>query len=435
MASRDSPTSDPAQASGWYAVLPEPPQAERLKGELTADWVVVGAGFTGLAAARRLAEMAPEARVILVEQHRFGYGTSGRNSGFIIDAPCYTPTHDADYNRRMMRIIRAGYAALKGLIQRHEIPCDWSEVGHLCAVAAPQRATLLEDVCRSLDAVGDDYEWLEASALEALIGTPYYHAAIRLPRTILMNPSALCRGLGETLPPNVEVYEETPVTGIAAGETVRIDCAEGSIKAKNLLLATNAFTPALGYLKRQLMPMLLYASLSKPLSAAQQAAMSGLPEWGLTPKVAMGSTIRRVGNRMMIRNRARLTSDFRIDGALKASLRQTHRELLTKRFPMLADLEMEHSWGGVIAMTENYSAVFGRLEPGLFAAMGYNGVGIARGAASGAALAEYAMAGESGIIDDVMGLAGPSRFPPRPFLDLGVMATLAWKRLWVGIDR
>ena len=435
MAAGDFPNTDPAQASGWYAILPAPLPAKRLMGDQTADWVVAGAGFTGLAAARRLGELAPEARVILVEQHRLGYGTSGRKSGFIIDAPCYTPASDADYNRRMMRIIRAGHAALKGLIQRHEIPCDWSEVGHICAVAAPGRTALLEDVCRSLDAVGDDYEWLEGSSLEVMIGTSFYHAAIRLPRTILMNPSALCRGLGETLPPNVEVYEDSPVTGIAAGETVRIDCAEGSIKAKNLLLATNAFTPALGYLKRQLMPMLLYASLSKPLSEAQQAAMSGVPEWGLTPKVAMGSTIRRVGNRFAIRNRTRHTSDFRIDGALKASLQQTHRDLLTRRFPMLADLEMEHSWGGVIGMTENYSAVFGRLEPGLFAAMGYNGVGIARGTTSGAALAEYALGGESGIIDDVMALAGPGRFPPRPFLDMGVAATLAWKRLRVGIDR
>ena len=435
MAVGDSLTTDPTQASGWYAVLPEPPPARRLVGEQTADWVVAGAGFTGLAAARRLGEMAPEARVILVEQHRFGYGTSGRNSGFIIDAPCYTPAYDADYNRRMMRLLRAGYGQLKELIRSHNIPCDWSETGHLCAVAAPGRTPQLEEICRSLDAVGDDYDWLEGSSLEAVIGTSFYHAAIRLPRTILMNPSALCRGLGETMPPNVEVYEETPVRGIAAGETVRIDCAEGSVKAKNLLLSTNAFTPALGYLKRQLMPMLLYASLSRPLTKDQQAAMSGVPDWGLTPKAAMGSTIRRVGDRMSIRNMARHTADFCIDRGLRARLQQTHRELLAKRFPMLAELEMEHSWGGVIGMTENYSAVFGRLEPGVFASMGYNGVGLARGTVSGAALAEYALGGGSDLIDDIKALAGPGRFPPRPLLDIGVAASLVWKRLWVGIDR
>ena len=161
---------------------------------------------------------------------------------------------------------------------------------------------------------------------------------------------------------------------IDAGETVRIDCAQGTVRAKSLLLATNAFTPALGYLKRQLMPLVLYASLSRTLTEDQQAAMGGAPEWGITPNVAMGSTIRRVGNRLSIRNMARHTADFSIHAGHKARLQETHRELIARRFPMLCDLEMEHTWGGVIAMTDNYSSVFGRLEPGVFASLGYNGV-------------------------------------------------------------
>ena len=182
-----------------------------------------------------------------------------------------------------MRMFRAGHGQLKALIQKHGIDCEWSQAGHLCVIANPRRRPQLEADCRSLDAMGDDYEWLEGPDLDALLGTPYYHAAIRLPRTILMNPSALCRGLGETLPANVEVYEESPVRKIDAGEGVRIDCAQGAVRAKNLLLATNATTPALGYLKRQLMPLVLYASLSKPLNQDQQAAMGGVPEWGLPP--------------------------------------------------------------------------------------------------------------------------------------------------------
>ncbi len=86
------PNSDPLltdmrHAPGWYAILPEPAPANRLKGHQVADWVVVGAGVTGLAAARRLGELAPDARIILVENYRVGYGASGRNSGFIIDTP------------------------------------------------------------------------------------------------------------------------------------------------------------------------------------------------------------------------------------------------------------------------------------------------------------------------------------------------------------
>ena len=80
MPNHDPLLTDVSQASGWYAILPEPKSANRLKGDQVADWVVVGAGVTGLAAARRLGELAPEARIILLDSYRVGYGASGRNA-------------------------------------------------------------------------------------------------------------------------------------------------------------------------------------------------------------------------------------------------------------------------------------------------------------------------------------------------------------------
>ena len=80
-------------------------------------------------------------------------------------------------------------------------------------------------------------------------------------------------------------------------------------------------------------------------------------------------------------------------------------------------------------MSGNKQGIFGRLAPGVFAAGAYNGVGIARGAISGALLAEYAAGGGSVLIDDAKALAGPNRLPPKPALTLGVNARLAWMRL------
>ncbi len=73
MPSQDPLLTDMRHAPGWYAVLPRPAPANRLKGQQVADWVVVGAGVTGLAAARRLAELAPEARIVLLDEYRVGY--------------------------------------------------------------------------------------------------------------------------------------------------------------------------------------------------------------------------------------------------------------------------------------------------------------------------------------------------------------------------
>ena len=93
---------------------------------------------------------------------------------------------------------------------------------------------------------------------------------------------------------------------------------------------------------------------------------------------------------------------------------------------MLGKLGFEYTWAGVFCMTRDWSSVFGRLEPGVFAALGYCGVGVPRGTISGKLLAEYAMGSESDLIRDVVALSGPKRLPPEPFLGLGVRARLWW---------
>jgi glycine/D-amino acid oxidase-like deaminating enzyme len=427
MADHEQSKTDFSQSPGWYAILPEPGPARRLQGQQSADWVVVGAGITGLAAARRLGELQPEARIILLDSYRVGYGASGRNSGFIIDSPSYTPQFDVEYNSRMMRLFRAGMGQLDTLVSHHAIDCEWSAQGHVTAVGRPDRMTKLSAVAQSLDAVGDDYKWLDHDALEAMLGTPFYHAAIQLPRTVLVNPAALCRGLGENLPANVEVFEDSPVRRIAGGASATVECAEGSISAKGVLLTTNVFANDIGFLKGKLIPLLMYASMSRPLSDAEQAAMSGMTEWGITPGTPSGPTIRRTAsNRMALRSVVRNSSAFHVSDSLKANLRERHRVSLAKRFPMLSGLDMEHTWGGVICMTRNYASAFGRIEPGVFSSVGYNGVGLARGTISGALLAEHVLGGESELLTDAKALAGPSNLPPKPIVALGVKARVAW---------
>jgi len=110
-----------------------------------------------------------------------------------------------------------------------------------------------------------------------------------------------------------------------------------------------------------------------------------------------------------------------------ARARATHRAGIAARFPALRDLDIAHSWTGVIGMTRDNRAVFGRVAPGVFASAGYNGVGIPRGTASGALIAEYALGGETDPIRDAQALAGPAKLPPRPFLDLGARVALAWQ--------
>jgi glycine/D-amino acid oxidase-like deaminating enzyme len=242
----------------------------------------------------------------------------------------------------------------------------------------------------------------------------------------------MCRGLGETLPDNVEVYEESPVHRVEPGSPVRIECAQGSIQATNVLLTTNAFISKLGFLKSKVFPLIGCGSLSQPLTEDQQAAMGGEAEWGITGVTTLRRTLT---NRILVRYGTYYTSDFRLGESRRRELLDLHKMSLKKRFPMLDKLEFEHTWAGVYCMTWGWASYFGRLEPGVFAALGYCGVGLPRGTASGKLLAEYAMGSESDLIADVQKLSDPRTLPPQPFLGLGIQARLAWYRRQIRAER
>ncbi len=132
--------------------------------------------------------------------------------------------------------------------------------------------------------------------------------------------------------------------------------------------------------------------------------MSGELEWGATPAVSGGPTLRRTrSNRILYRYGNRYSADFRMSDGFRRKLRAVHQEWIRRRYPMLGQLEMEYTWGGVFCMTRDWASFFGRLEPG-----------------------EFAVGSESDLNRDVQALSGPKPLPPEPFLGLGVRARLRW---------
>ena len=343
MSAKDPLLTDMSQAPGWYAILPAPPPANRLKGDQVADWVVVGAGVTGLAAARRLGEMAPDARVVLLETYRVGYGASARNAGFIIDTPHLTEGLTVDENRRHSRLVLEGTAQLENHVKKQGIDCDWLQKGHLTAVVDPARERNLRNTVDMLDAVNEEHQWYDRDAIAKETGTAHYHAAVLTPRSIMINPAALCRGLGETMPDNVEIYEESPVRAVRSGSPVRIECAEGTISAENVLLTTNAFITKLDYLKGLVFPLIGCGSLTRPLTEEEQASMGGEPEWGITGT----TTVRRTRtNRILIRYGTYYRDDFQLTEARRRKLQEAHRESLRRRFPIVQQYRVRTYLGG-----------------------------------------------------------------------------------------
>ncbi|MFQ6018749.1 MAG: NAD(P)/FAD-dependent oxidoreductase [Kiloniellaceae bacterium] len=427
-------------ACAWYETLPPPRPATRQTGDRRFDYVVLGAGFTGLAAARQLAWHLPETEIALVEAQRVGYGASGRNSGFIIDLPHSVSTAEhaggLEEGRRELRLNRFAIAHLRDIVHTHGIACDWSERGKIHAAVEDKGIADLNRFKRSLDALGEPYTELDAKGLSDIVGTRYYRAGIHTPGTVLIQPAALARGLGDTLPENVRLFEESPVIGVDYGGPIELVCPEGRIAAKTLLLANNGFAAEFGFLRGRLIPVMTFGSLTRPLKPDEQAALGGEPDWGLIPADHLGTTLRRTrDHRILIRNTFTYAPDFACAKAERERIWAHHEAAFKARFAMLPEVGFEHSWGGVLCLSRNAAPCFGKLAPGVWAAVCHNGVGVAKGTYSGKLLADLVVGADSEPLRDMRSFPRPAWNIPQPFLGLALRMYINRQQRRAGRER
>jgi glycine/D-amino acid oxidase-like deaminating enzyme len=421
-------------ANGWSAILP--PRAERkpLAGDTRADWVVVGAGFAGLAAARRLAENRPHDRIVLVEAEAAGEGASGRNSGFAIDMPhnVGSSLEELESSQRYIRLSRAAIDHLESMIATHRIDCDWGRRGKYHAAVSDRGVRdVLKPVAKELDALGEPYRWIEGDALAAEIGTPYYKAAIHTPGGGLMNPAALTRGLADSLLENVALYERTPVAAMESADGIRLTTRGGTVFAPKMILTVNAWAEQFGAFRGRLLLFAAHASLTRRLTAAERQALGGGEDWGLTPANAFAGITMRLtrDHRILIRQNIHYCPKLRQSAADRAANRRHHQRLFHRRFPMLPDVVIEHTWTGYLCLSRNHAPGFGRIAPNVWAAVCQNAVGVTKGTIGGLLAADMACDVDNPLIADMESLGTPSPLPPRPFLDVGARARMAWE-IW-----
>ena len=210
--------------NGWNNILPARIPNPPLTDTVSADWVIVGAGFAGLAAARRLAENRPEDHIILLEAQELAGAASGRNAGFAIDLPHGQQLQDElSVMPRHMRLARSAMDYLQHQVDTHGIKCQWSPRGQYHgAVSAHAFKTDIAPFASILDQLGEPYRLLDREQLADESGTSYYHGALYAPGAFLMNPAALVRGRGDTLPENVTLHENSPVIGADYGDKMTL---------------------------------------------------------------------------------------------------------------------------------------------------------------------------------------------------------------------
>jgi glycine/D-amino acid oxidase-like deaminating enzyme len=420
--------------NGWSRIMPPREPKPALAGDQRADWLVVGAGYAGLAAARRLAENRPGDEIVLLEAQQVGEGASGRNSGFAIDLPhnVSNTLEELQASRRFMDLGRAAIDYLKDGVKAGGFDCDWARRGKYHSAVSPRGTkTVLEPLVKELEALDEPYRWLDRDALAAEIGTAYHHAAVYTPGCVLMNPAALTRGLADSLPENVTLHENSPVIETDYRNGVRLATPHGSIYAPKMILAANGFASQFGFFRGRLLILAAHASLSRRLTAEERQALGGNDDWGVTPVNAFaGVTLRFTRDRrILIRQRVTHGPSFRRSDADRRAVRQHHEVALRRRFPMLPEVSLEHTWTGFVCLSRNHAPGFGRVAPNITAAVCQNAIGVTRGTISGLLAADLANGRDNPMIADLEDLGKPDKLPPRPFLDIGVEARFAWE-LW-----
>lgn len=430
----------PDGVNGWWECLPPAAPPRTVSAGHRFDWVVIGGGITGLCAARRLAELAPDASIALVEADRIGRTTAGRNSGFFIDLPhdisseSYSRSVEAD--KADVRFQRHGIDYVRSIVRQHGIDCDWRDDGKFHASVNKKGHAALSHFALGLERIDEPFRWLDQAEIGEVTGTEFYQDALFTPGCSTVQPAALMRGLAATQPENVTVFEMSAVKDIDdRGDVKVLSFAHGTIATRRVILCTNAYAARFGGHPNGLLPVYTFASMTREMTRDEIAALGGMQSWALIPADPMGTTVRRLSsNRICIRNHFAFRPGLEVSQSDLAKSKALHQRSFDRRFPMLDHLEIEYTWGGPLCLSANNGALFGQRSDGIFEAIGCNGLGLSRGSASGKLIAEHALGQSNDLVRQLLNQPHPRSLPARPIADVAVSATIWVKEFAAGAE-
>lgn len=424
--------------SGWEAISRRPFPARTLDTDLRADWLIIGAGFAGLSAARRLTQLRPGERVVVLDARELAEGPAGRNSGFMIDVPHNLSageyaSGDVAGTRLEMAQNRLGIAFATEAAAEYQMPREtFDPCGKINAAASERGETQNRTFAASLAAIGEPLRQIDAAGMREITGSDYYRGGLYTPGAVLIEPAGYIRALAAGLGERIGLYENSPVLQLVhEGGTWTAATPKGRVTAPKVILAVNGLVQAFGHFERRLMHVFTYASMTAPFTGK-----AGRDRWALLPADPMGATVRKVTHgvesRIVIRTRFTFDPSLEVSEARVAATAAKQRRSFDARFPDPAGVGFEYSWAGRLCLSLNSVPAFGEVDEGLFSACCCNGLGSVKSTLAGKMAAELATGTTSVDLDRYKDRPAPRRLPPEPIATIGARARIRWQEMQAG---
>lgn len=381
--------------SVWTVGAAADQPAPALSGDRTVDVAIIGGGFTGVSTAYQLSRRNPGLGIALLEARSLGNGASGRSGGMMLTGIRPDPDTEAAVSEH--ELTRQAIDDLLALIAEHDLPVRHRREGSLKVTTTREAAEAAHAETERLAARGLPVRFLPSAELGDLLRARGATGAVFDPSEGVLNGVDLIRAMRPLLvAQGVQIFEGTPVTRVRQGEVVELETPGGRLRARAIVLATNGYTPRLGFFKTGVLPVISHVIATEPLSADERARRFGTATAFSDdlPRLAYASV--DTGGRVVFGGGTNAAYGYQFGNRTAFQAQQGDRPSralrgsLEKYFPDLADVPIQHRWSGPLGVTLARHCGMGVMgsHANIYYALGYSGHGIVLGNLAGRVLSD-----------------------------------------------
>ena len=374
--------------SYYAATMNDDCRYPELEGDIEVETCIVGGGYAGLMTAMGLVERG-QTDIAIVEQHRVGWGASGRNGGFVFGGYSLSPQKlvsrvGEEKARSLYHLTVAAVELIRTRVQQYAIDCDLVDEGVILANWFKDQSLLQDQAKFMLDKMKVNWRYLSPRQLNSLINSDRYSGGLYEPNAMHFHPLNYARGIAAQINhTQAKIYEGTQVVSIDEQQPVKtLVTQKGRIRCKNLVIAGGGYiNNVVPKISNSVLPIATYVMTTEPLGDQ----LSEL----IKTKAAIYDTRFAFDYYRPLQD-TRILWGGRVSArrATPANLAKLLKNDLEKVFPQLAGVNIDYVWDGWMSYASHQMAQIGQTSPGVWYAIGFGGHGVAPTTTAGEVIAE-----------------------------------------------